>query len=82
MISNRTKVLKKGEAKTISNSTVLILNHIAETTTYSLSDVYDAYQYNMAKYNIILDEIEIMKCMEMFGLYSIDTIVLLANAGE
>ena len=36
----------------------------------------------MAKYNIILDEIEIMKCMEMFRLDSIDTIVLLANAGE
>lgn len=79
---DESKVLKKGEAKTISNLTVLILNHIAETTTYSLSDVYDAYQYNMAKYNIILDEIEIMKCMEMFGLYSIDTIVLLANSGE
>lgn len=65
----------------IKNSTTIILQHIAETTVYSLSDVYDAYRSNMAKYNAILDEREILQCMESFGLYSIDKIIALANAG-
>lgn len=65
----------------IKNSTMIILQHIAETTIYSLSDVYDAYRSNMAKYNVILDEREILQCMEFFGLYCIDEIVVLANAG-
>lgn len=60
---------------------MVILKHIAETTIYSLSDVYDAYQSNMAKYNAVLDEREILQCMESFGLYSIDRIIALANAG-
>lgn len=59
-----------------------ILNHIAETTVYSLSDVCYAYQSNMEKYNTILYEREILQCMESFGLYNIDEIVVLANAGE
>lgn len=58
-----------------------ILKHIAETTVYSLSDVYYAYQSNMEKYSTILDEREILQCMESFGLYGIDEIVALANAG-
>lgn len=65
----------------IKNSTMVILKHIAETTIYSLSDVYDAYRSNMAKYNAVLDEREILQCMESFGLYSIDRIIALANAG-
>lgn len=60
---------------------MIILRHIAETTIYSLSDVYDAYRSNMAKYNVILDEKEILQCMVSFGLYSIDKIIALANAG-
>lgn len=60
---------------------MIILRYIAETTIYSLSDVYDAYQLNMTKYNVILDEREILQCMESFGLYSVDKIIALANAG-
>ena len=59
-----------------------VLTHIAQTTTYSLCDVYDAYITNIAKYSPILEEKEILQCMESFGLYSIDTIVMLANVGK
>lgn len=63
-------------------STKLILSHIAATTIHSATEVYDAYSTNMAKYNTILSEDEILLCMESLGLYSIDDIVKLANAGK
>lgn len=66
----------------MKDSTVAILNHIVATTIYSVSEVYNAYSTNMTKYGDILSEFEILECMELHGLYSIDNIVKLANAGE
>ncbi len=61
---------------------MIILNHIAATTVYSISEVYNAYSSNMAKYNTILSEAEILESMELLGLYRIDNIVKIANAGN
>jgi len=66
----------------MKNSTMIILNHIAASTIYSISEVYDAYSVNMAKYNVILSESEILTCMELYGLYSIDDMIKIANAGN
>lgn len=63
----------------MKDSTKIILNHIAASTIHSISEVYDAYSSNMAKYNTVLSEDEILQCMEFFGLYSIDNIIRLAN---
>lgn len=66
----------------LKKSTKIILNYIAATTIHSISEVYDAYSFNMAKYNTILSENEISQCMEFYGLYGIDDIVKLANVGK
>lgn len=66
----------------MKDSTRAILDKIAYTTIHSTSEVYDAYSSNMAKYNTILTENEILECMEYFGLYIIDDMIKIANAGN
>lgn len=66
----------------MKDSTKKILNHIATTTIHSILEVYNAYSFNMTKYNTVLNEDEILQCMELFGIYSIDNIVKLANVGN
>ena len=66
----------------MKNSTIIILNHIAATTVHSILEVYDVYSSTMATYNVILSESEILKCMELYGLYSIDDMIKIANAGN
>ncbi len=66
----------------MKNSTKLILDHIAKTTTYRSLEVYEAYQLNMEKYSSVLDEEEIANAMETLGIYSMNAIAKLANAGD
>ena len=77
-VIDKTCILRRN----MKNSTIIILNHIAATTVHSILEVYDVYSSNMAKYNVILSESEILKCMELYGLYSIDDMIKIANAGN